>query len=133
MKSLTATFVAVVSLVILSGCASIQTASQKDLNGEKLTTTTATDIAHVNGSTFGIYLLSIPLMTGCTENPGNLVFGKDTVKLGPVVSMVTKKSKDIGATKTVDMTSSCSSLMLPFPIPFLFYIKSVEVSGNAVK
>ena len=58
---------------------------------------------------------------------------KDTVRVDKVVNIVTEKSKDMGGKEAVDMQSGCSSMMIPIPFPFLFYIKEVSVSANSVK
>ena len=124
--------VAVVAMIILAGCASIQTAQK--FNGEKIDLNNSQEVAHINGDNWGFYFLWIPLIAGSTDKIGTTEFlGDDTVKVEPVVDMVTKKSKEMGATKTLDLVSSAQSMMLPFPFPFLFYIKEVQVSGNAVK
>jgi hypothetical protein len=47
--------------------------------------------------------------------------------------MVTRKSKEVGGTRTIDLVSSKSSQMIPGPIPFLFYWKTATISGNAVR
>lgn len=129
MKKLGLAIMTVAAIAMMSGCASIQTASKKDLNGEKLTTAGAEDVMHINGSNWGFYVLSVPIFTGSTEKPGDMLFGTDTVKLANVVNMVTKKSKDLGATKTVDMNSGISSTWI-FPV---FFIRDVQVSANGVK
>ncbi len=121
-------------VVVLAGCASVQTASKADLNGRKLTMDNkAQDVAHINGNNWGFYFLKWGLISGSTENLGDMTFMKDTVRVDKVVDIVTNKSKSLGAKETVDLQSTCTSIMLPFPIPFLFFIKEVQVSGNAVK
>ena len=123
--------IALAAGVLLTGCASVNTGTS--LNGQKLTTDGGEVVAHVNGSNWGIYLLPIiPLLTGDPENPGSGMMGfKDNVTVNDVVDMVTKKSVSMGASKTVDLTSDASS-MLVWPMPPIF-LKDVEVSGNAIK
>ena len=119
---------------MLAGCASIQTASVSDFNGQKLTIDkTKKDVAHVNGSNWGLYFLKWGLITGSTDTVGDVAFMKDTVRVDKVVNIVTEKSKDMGGKEAVDMQSGCSSMMIPIPFPFLFYIKEVSVSVNSVK
>ncbi len=132
MKKWTISILAVcVSITLLSGCASVQTS--KNLNGQKIDAT-GSPIAHINANNSGYYLLWIPLIAGQTEAGavGKIGFGKDTVNVSSMVDVVTRESNLRGATKTVDLTSHVSSMPM-MPIPFLFSIKSVEVSGNAVK
>ncbi len=131
MKKFMCVALCAVSAIILVGCASIQTATK--MNDQKIASTEA-NVAHINADNWGFYLLWIPLIAGSTDKVGTTEFlGGDTVKLEPVVDILTKKSKELGATKTLDLDSHISSMMLPFPFPFLFYIKEVQVSGNAVK
>lgn len=120
-----------VMAVMVSGCASVSPATR--LNGQMLTPGDK-PVAHVNASTWGIYWLPIvPLVTGSTDKPGEMSFFKDTVTVESVVDMTTAKSKELGATKTTDLQSSTTS-MLVFPVPpFLLWYKAVQVSGNAVK
>lgn len=130
-KWMTGILAAGVSIALLSGCASVKTA--KTLNGQKIDAA-GSPVAHINAQNSGYYLLWIPLISGETAagSVGKIGFGKDTVKVDNVVDMVTRESKAMGGTKTVDLTSHVSSAPM-LPIPFLFSIKSVEVSGNAVK
>ena len=121
----------VVSLaLVLSGCASLQMGAK--LNDQKLTTDASVPVAHVNGGTWGIYFLGFaPIVTGDTAKPGNTAWGKDTVNVESVVDMVTAKSKELGGTRTTDLQSATSSVWL-FPT-LVLWVKSVEVSGNALK
>ena len=131
-KTMMVTAMAVIAMVVLAGCASIQTA--KNFNGQKIDVDKSQEVAHINADNWGFYFLWVPLIAGSTDNIGSAEFlGADTVKLDPVVVMLTKKSKTMGATRTVDLVSSVNSMMFPLPFPFLFYIKEVQVSGNAVR
>jgi len=123
--------VALVVGVLLTGCASVNTGTS--LNGQKLTTDGGEPVAHINGCNWGIYFLPVfPLLTGDPETPGSGMMGfKDNVTVNDVVDMVTKKSASMGASKTVDLTSDAST-MIVWPMPPLF-LKEVEVSGNAIK
>ena len=117
--------------VVMTGCASLDLGPT--LNNQKLTSADEQPVAHVNGSNWGIYLLPIiPILTGDTDNPGTgITFMDDSVSVDRVVGMVTKKSGELGATKTTDLTSSTFSLWLA-PTLVLWY-KSCEASGNAIK
>lgn len=123
--------VLVVSLAILTtGCASIQTAT--NFNDQKTTTDTSTPVAHVYGSNWGIYFLAyVPLLSGDTAKQGTIAAGRNTVSVAAAVDMVTRKSKQLGATKTTDLQSSTASVWI-VPFPLLWY-KSVQVSGNATR
>ena len=116
-----------VGLAFAAGCASTQVAD--DLSGQKLTLSPAAkDVAHVYGRTWGFYCLWIPLITGDTEKPGSAAWFTDTVTVKAVTKMVTAKSKALGASNTLDVKSNTSGLWI-MPV---FFINSVEVSGNAV-
>lgn len=116
---------------MVSGCASVNPGMK--LNGQMLTPSDK-PVAHLNASTWGIYWLPMfPVMTGSTDKPGKSSFFKDTVTVENVVDMATAKSKELGATKTTDLQSHTTSILV-FPVPpFLLWYKAVEVSGNAVK
>lgn len=117
-----------IAMVLLAGCASVQTAEK--FNGQKIDLNGTQEVAHINGGNWGIYCLWIPLFAGSTEKVGSIEFlGNDNVKVGPVVDLVTAKSKEMKATKTLDLVSSTSSMYI-FPV---FFLKEVQVSGNAVK
>ena len=129
MKKLMTIMMSVLAVVVISGCSSVQVATK--FNDQKLTLASNAEVAHLNGSTWGLYILSIPVLTGSTAKPDNMVFGEDSVNVPSVVDMVTAKSKALGGKEVVDMTSSTSSLWIA-PL-FVVFIKSVEVSGNSVK
>lgn len=114
-------------LAFAAGCASTQVAD--DLSGQKLTLTPAAkDVAHVYARTWGFYCLWIPIVTGDTEKPGSSAWFTDTVNVKCVTKMLTAKSKELKATNTLDIKSNTSGLWI-MPV---FFINSVEVSGNAV-
>ncbi len=131
-KTMMSMAVAALAMAILAGCASVQTATK--FNSQKIDEAKSPELAHINVNNWGFYFLSTPLIAGSTDKVGEFeFFGNDTVKVEPVVDVLTKESKKLNATKTLDIVSSANSMMLPFPFPFLFYIKDVQVSGNAVK
>jgi len=129
MKKLMALMIAALAAVVITGCSSVQVATK--LNDQKLTLASNPEVAHLNGSTWGLYILSAPVLTGSTAKPDNMAFGEDTVNVSSVVDMVTAKSKALGGKEVVDMTSSASSFWVA-PL-FIVFIKSVEVSGNSIK
>lgn len=116
-----------VAAAIAGGCASTQVA--EDFGKQKISD--EKNVAHIYASNWGLYLCSIPLITGSTEKPGAIVFGEDTVNTKSVVKMLTKKSDDMGATKTLNLDTKGGSIWL-FPFLVLF-INEVQTSGNAVK
>ena len=131
-KKLSLLIAAAGAAVLFTGCSTVQCAGSKELNGQAITAS-GTSVAHVSGYASGLYLLSIPLIVGSAETPDSTAFGEDSVNVTAVTKMVTKKSKDLKANRTVDLVSMTGSTNIPIPIPFLFYWKTATVSGNAVK
>ena len=116
---------AAVTAVLFAGCASSQVAKPAQLNGATLNNETT--VAHINAENWGLYFFMIPLITGSTENPGEMVFFEDTVRTENVVKMVTKMSKEMGATQTLNLISRHNSFV------WWFGIRDVQVSANAVR
>ncbi len=131
MIRLTSVICLAIAMIAIVGCSSIQVAPKESMNDQKLAAGSEQNVAHVNAQTWGLYVLSIPILTGDTENEGTMAVMKDTVNVKSVVNMATKKSKELGATKSLDMVSSASSIWI-FPL-FVVFLRSTEVSTNAVK
>ena len=117
-----------VAAAMIGGCASVKVAD--DFNNQNISDS-GKNVAHVYGSNWGLYCLSIPLITGSVDKPGSVAFGKDTVNPKSVVKMVTNKSGELGATKTLDLDTKGSSMWI-FPL-FVIFLDEYQVSGNAVK
>lgn len=133
MKKLMLMCALVGAAVIFAGCSSLQAVGTSNLSGQSLTQSGNT-VAHISASAGGFYFLWIPLFTGSETAPGSIsVFSEDTGNVTAVTRMVTRKAKEVGGTRTIDLVSTKSSQMMPFPIPFLFYWKTATVSGNAVR
>lgn len=125
------TFMVLAAAALVAGftaCSSVETAPQ--LNNMHLTTNTnMTSIAHLNGQVWGVYFLNLlPVFTGNTSKVGQCVVFKDTVKVENAVRMVTKKANTLDATAVTDLTSCKSNFWL-----LLFTVRTIDVSGNAVK
>jgi len=126
-------FAAAAIAALLTGCTSVQSAKGPDLNGISISERNDA-IAHINVQNSGFYFLSFPIAAGSADIPGTTAFfSRDTVNIPTAVNMATREAKRLGASKLVDLTSDRSSTMIPLPIPFLFFMKSVNVSGNAVR
>ncbi|MBN2491547.1 MAG: hypothetical protein JXQ29_11925 [Planctomycetes bacterium] len=114
---------------MLNGCAEIHVA--RNLNGQALGES-GEPIAHVSATNWGYYLLAyIPLVAGSTENPGAIRFFSDTVEVDDLVTMVTRKSKELGGTHTTDMSSSVLSWWVN-TIPIL-WLREAQVSANVLR
>lgn len=131
MKSLVSVIIIAITLLTV-GCASVQIAEKDLLNGQKLSS--GEPIAHINAQNWGFYFLKWPLLTGSVEKPGSMAFfSEDSVNVPQTVRLLTKTAQDLKASSTTDIQSSRSSMMIPIPFPFLFYMQSTNVSGNANK
>jgi len=113
---------------MLGGCASVKVADE--FGGQSISDS-GRNVAHVYGTNWGLYCFSMPLITGSVDKPGSVVLGQDTVNPKSVVKMVTKKSGDLGAAKTLDLDTKGHSTWI-FPLLVLF-LEEYQVSGNAVK
>ena len=118
--------------MLFTGCSTVQTAGADKLNGQVITPS-GTTVAHVSGYSSGLYLLNIPLLVGSTQTPDTIAWNEDSVNVTAVTKMVTKKSQDLKATRTINLVSMTSSQNIPIPIPFIFYWRTATVSGNAVR
>ncbi|MBO4305315.1 MAG: hypothetical protein J6A21_12090 [Lentisphaeria bacterium] len=121
---------AAAAVFAFSACSSMEYATT--LNDQRLTVSPElTSLGHVNGEIWGLYLFDIALLTGSSVRPGSMVCFNDTVRVDNVVKMVTAESaKNLDScTAILDMRSERNSFWI-FP---LLWIKSVQVSGNAVK
>lgn len=105
-------------VVLITGCASVDVSN--DFNG--LSVDGSRRVAHINGNIWGIYILSIPLLYPYDEG---------TVDLDTCVNMVTKRARNLGATRVVDLQSDQTSLWLPFT--FVGFYREVEVSATAIQ
>jgi len=108
------------------GCASVTKVDAKDLNGQDISYS-GKPVAHVVADNWGLYVFSIPLITGDTANPGKTVFLQDTVTVAKVTNMMTAESKKMGASKVYNIVSSTATN------PFFFGFKEVQISANLVK
>ena len=112
--------------LFMSACASVEVVKDPNLNGQAIANSGRT-IAHLDAQNWGIYLFTIPLLTGSTENPGSIDVLKDTVNVPSLMPVLTTKSKALGASKTLNLASQYSESGL------IFYTRSINISGNAVK
>ena len=112
--------------LLMSACASVEVVKDPNLSGQGIANS-GRAIAHIDAQNWGIYLFSIPLLTGSTANPGSIDVFNDTVNVSSLMPVLTAKSKALGATKTLDLASQYSESGL------IFYTRSINISGNAVK
>lgn len=127
MKRKTLAVVAAVLLAVgTSGCTSVIVTT--DL-GDQCLSPGSEPVAHIYADNWGVYLFYyIPLVTGDPSQPDGWQLFADTVHVDQVVSMVARKAKELGATRTTDLASYTVTQQ---SIPLLIWAKTVEVSGNA--
>ena len=118
------------AVALFTGCSSLQTGNA--FNNQKIAPS-GTGVAHVSGYTAGLYLLWIPLFVGSAESPGKIAWNEDSCNVTAVTKMVTGKSKTMNASRTIDLVSTSNSANIPIPFPYIFYWRTVNVSGNAVR
>ena len=112
--------------LLLSACASVEIVKDKNLSGQKIANS-GTTLAHVDAQNWGIYLFTIPLLTGSTANPGSIDVLKDTVTVGSLMPVLTADTKKLGATKFLNLASQ-------YKVGgFIFYTRQINISGNAVR
>lgn len=131
LKKMMIVFVAVAAVFTFSACSSVEYATT--LNDLRLTSSPElTSLGHVNGEIWGLYLFDIAIITGSARKPGNITCFNDTVRVDNAVKMLTAQTKIHmdGCTAITDMQSARSTVWI---LPPLFWINSVQVSGNAVK
>lgn len=121
------------AVVALSGCASYKTAYQ--FNNLNLSDAPKSNVCHINGKASGLYLLTIPLITGNTEKPNFIgpVFFQDTVNLDEVARMMSAAAKEEGATDLIDLQSHRGNYWLGPAGLFVLFWRSAEMSANAVR
>ncbi len=103
-----ALFLSVAAVALLfAGCASVEAVQNPNLNGQRVSLS-GTPVAHLNAQNWGIYLFSIPLFAGSTENPGSIAVLEDTVNVESMIPMVTAKSRELKASRTLDLASQYS-------------------------
>ena len=128
MKKFFTAAMAVTLALTFTACSSLYTGTNlhemKLAESESLHT-----IAHINAEVWGVYLFGIlPLFTGSTASPGACAVFKDTVRIDNTTSMLTKKAAEMEASRVLSVSSHTSSMWF-----LLFSMKSVQMSGNAVK
>ncbi len=112
--------------VLFAGCVSVETVKGADLNKQSISMS-GRPVAHVNVQNWGIYLFTIPLLSGDTNSVGSIAVLKDTVNAQSVVPVVAAESKKLGGSKVLDVASQYSEY------GFIFVSRSINVSGNVVR
>ena len=126
MKKMILSLSLAVAAVLFAGCVSVETVKGADLNKQSIANSGKT-IAHVNVQNWGIYLFSIPLLSGDTSSIGSIAVLKDTVNAEAVAPVVTAEAAKLGGKKVLDMASQYNEFGV------IFVNRSINVSGNVVR
>lgn len=115
-----------VAAALFSSCASVEIVKGDDLHGQDVSLEGET-IGHANAQNWGLYLFTIPLLTGSTENVGKISIFKDTVNPECMLYALTAECQKEGATHVYNVTSQAGTWGL------LIYSRTINMSGNAFK
>ena len=126
MKRLFILSVAAAAAVVLTGCSALEVAKQSDFGACRPTTSGKT-VGHVSVTAHGLYLLWIPLITGSVDQYGTPCFLTDTANPSTLACAVTKKGKELGGRKAIDLDTTGAST------GFLFYYKTASASATVIK
>ncbi len=128
MRKIQTLFAAMLGAIALTGCSIVQTAANADFHGQQIAAPNAgAQIGHVTAMTGGLYLFSIPLITGSAVEPGFPVLLEDTVNSVVLSRMVTAKAKAMGGKKVADLTTSGDST------GFIIYWRTSYASATVTK
>ena len=115
------------ALAATVGCSSLNVV--KDLDGQRFSSTER-PLAHLSARVGGIYLFYfLPVVTGDSEKADSIRFFRNEPDVDRVVRMVTRKSKELGATQLTDLYSWSDSVWSAFSL--IFWYRWTSVSANA--
>ena len=124
-------------LVVLAsspGCATMNVTTPELLNGEGLDAE-GEPLGHIHGANWGWYLFKfIPIVTGSLDRPGDVrwpAWFSDQVTIDKVVNRVTRKAKELGASRVADLRTTDKSHWSAKTL--IFWLKEIEVTANAVR
>lgn len=117
----------VIALASTVGCPSLTVV--RELHDQRFTLEEQ-PVAHLSARVGGIYLFYyLPLVTGDSEQADSIRFFRNEPDIERVVHMVTKKSKELGATHLTDLYSWSDSVWGSFSL--IFWYRWTTVSANA--
>jgi hypothetical protein len=121
------TRLAACALLSTVGCSNLTVV--KDLHDQRFTSAER-PLAHLSARVGGIYLFYyLPLVTGDSEQADGIRFFRNEPDVERVVHMVTRKSKELGATHLTDLYSWSDSVWGSFSL--IFWYRWTSVSANA--
>jgi hypothetical protein len=127
MKGLLMLAAGMLPFLAATGCSTLTVV--RDLNDQRFTTD-AQPVAHLSARVGGIYLLYfLPIVTGDAREPDSIRFFHDEQQVDRVVHLVTRTSKELGATRLTDLYSWSDSVWTPLSL--IFWYRWTSVSANA--
>ena len=120
------------AVMLVSSCATYQVS--EDFKGQQVETvnTGAVPVAYIHAKNYGYYLFNIvPLISGDCEKIGSTSFFTDNVNPKNSVDLLTKKAKELGSSKVIDIASTqreSGKYTL-----WVFWYRGAQSSGTAVK
>ena len=127
MKYIILTRLTVIALASTVGCSNLTVVWE--LHDQRFTLEEQ-PVAHLSARVGGIYLFYyLPLVTGDSEQADSIRFFRNEPDIERVVHMVTKKSKELGATHLTDLYSWSDSVWGSFSL--IFWYRWTTVSANA--
>jgi len=137
MKQIVSMIAFVLMVVVLSGCSTVQTG--ENFNNQALFTddkgVSVAPISHINVRMNGCYVLGfIPLWAGSPEKDGDFEMFSNTIKVKNAVGLLTKKSKELGSNRVVDLRSQYTEKPVWILIStFWVSVREVQVSATCTK
>ena len=118
------------ALAFTVGCSSLNVI--KELHDQRFTSEEQ-PVAHLSARVGGIYLFYfIPLVTGDSEKADSIRFFRNEPEVDRVVHMVTRKSKELGATHLTDLNSWSDSVWSALSLVFWYRWTSVSANASVV-
>jgi hypothetical protein len=118
------------ALAFTVGCSSLNVI--KELHDQRFTSEEQ-PVAHLSARVGGIYLFYfIPLVTGDSEKADSIRFFRNEPEVDRVVHMVTRKSKELGATHLTDLYSWSDSVWSALSLVFWYRWTSVSANASVV-
>jgi hypothetical protein len=118
------------ALAFTAGCSSLNVI--KELHDQRFTSEEQ-PVAHLSARVGGIYLFYfIPLVTGDSEKADSIRFFRNEPEVDRVVHMVTRKSKELGATHLTDLYSWSDSVWSALSLVFWYRWTSVSANASVV-
>jgi len=132
---------ALLALVLLSGCVSVQRATRVAPGGVTIQGTPGTPVEHVHVSNFGYYLFNcIPIFCGNTaaDRRGNTIWFSDEVTLAKTQAIMVDEARSRNS-QMADIQPQVKSTCFFGPIPYvgttfgILWFKEVQMSAVLVR